>query len=328
MISKLIGNKLDERMKVVESYIDTFTEHPFCGTEVGSVLDDAVSTRGKMIRPWLLLAAAEFGPAWEEACDCLCKLAAFVELTHMSSLIHDDIVDDAPYRRGKASIQMKYGKDAAVYAGDFLMSRISYYMMKDNMNQAGIVLFKTIEAMCEGEIGQARCRYRDNVTVAEYLHNIHGKTVALFMACCRIGAMQSGCDEKMICDMESFGECLGIMFQLRDDLLDFTSDVSKLGKAAHKDFQEGIYTMPVLHAMRQPGGREALLPYMRDNLEGRLTLEQILQMEKLVSQLGGVEATWQEIGRRQKQAERIIASFPKSETASLLVKLVRKMGVA
>ena len=81
------------------------------------------------------------------------------------------------------------------------------------------------------------------------MNNIHGKTVALFMACCRIGAMESGCDERMVRNLELFGECLGLMFQIRDDLLDFTSDVLTIGKSAHKDFQEGIYTMPILCAM-------------------------------------------------------------------------------
>lgn len=303
-----------------------FTAHSFCGTDVGAVLDDAVSTRGKMIRPRLVLLASEFGPERKTAHELLNKLAAIVEMTHIASLIHDDIVDDAPYRRGKPSIQAKYGKNAAVYAGDFIMSRISYYITKENMNRSGVILSKTIEEMCAGEIGQAMCRYKEDVAIEEYLHNIHGKTVALFMACCRIGALESGCDEKTIQVLTSFGECLGVMFQLRDDLLDFTSDVLTIGKAAHQDFQDGIYTMPVLYALKQPGGREAMLPFLRSNVEGTLTAEQIFQMEKIVTELGGVEATWQEIESRQKHAEDMIDMLPTCEASSLMVKLVRKLG--
>ena len=321
-----IGNVYDKRMKAVEGYIDLFSVHPFSGSEVGTVLDDVVSTRGKMIRPRLLLLAGEFGSACKTAQDRLCKLAAIVEMTHMASLIHDDIVDDSDYRRGKPSIQKKYGKDAAVYAGDFLMGRISYYMMKEAMNRAGIVLSKTIEAMCAGEIGQAMCRYKENVTVEEYLNNIHGKTVALFMACCRIGAMESGCDERLVRNLELFGECLGLMFQIRDDLLDFTSDVLTIGKSAHKDFQEGIYTMPILCAMKQPGGRETLIPFMRRNAEGALTLQEMFQMETAVTRLGGVEAAWQEVKKLQSQAEAIADELPQCEYSRLLLKLVRKLG--
>ncbi len=321
-----ISNVYDEQMKAVEDEIDLFSAHSFCGNEVGAVLDDAVSTKGKRIRPKLLLLVSEFGSERKIAAERLHKLAAIVELTHLASLIHDDIVDEAPYRRGKPSIQSKYGKDAAVYAGDFLMSRISYYIMKENLNRAGIILSKTIEEMCVGEIGQARCRYREDVSIEDYLHNIHGKTVALFMACCRIGAMESGCNEQMVRNLELFGECLGYMFQLRDDLLDFTSDVLTIGKAAHKDFQEGIYTMPVLYALQQPGGREALLPYMRSNAQGPLSKEQLFSMESIVSSLGGVDATWKEIQKRQKQAEAAIEMLPSGKTASLLLKVVRKLG--
>ena len=86
------------------------------------------------------------------------------------------------------------------------------------------------------------CRYKEDVTIDQYLQNIHGKTVALFRACCRIGAMESGCDERVSRMLESFGECLGFMFQMRDDLLDFVPDSSMIGKKAHQDFREGIYT--------------------------------------------------------------------------------------
>ena len=119
---------------------------------------------------------------------------------------------------------------------------------------------------------------------------------------------------------------MGYMFQLRDDLLDFTSDVLTNGKAAHKDFQEGIYTMPVLYALQQPGGREALLPYLRSNAQGPLSKEQLFSMESIVSSLGGVDATWKEIQKRQKQAEAAIEMLPSGKTASLLLKVVRKLG--
>lgn len=325
-LPKHLRSVYEERMEAVKGYIDFFSAHPFNGTDVGAVLNDATSSRGKMIRPRLVLLAGEFGPDWDSARDRLCKLAAIVELTHIASLIHDDIVDDAPYRRGLPSIQQKYGKNAAVYAGDFLMSRISYYIMEGDMNRAGIIISKTVEEMCVGEIGQSTCRYKEDVTLEDYLRNIHGKTVALIMTCCHIGAMEAGCDEKTIRNLELFGECFGYLFQLRDDLLDFTSDVLTIGKAAHQDFKDGIYTMPVLYALKQPGGREALLPYMRANAEGKLTAEQLFHMEKIVKKLGGVEATRQEIRNRLNQAEVLLDKLPDCEASSLLVKFIHKLG--
>ena len=322
-----VRDMADEWMEEVEGYIDFFSSHPFGGTQVGDVLDDAAATRGKMVRPRLLLLAGEFGPEYETARDRLCKLAAMVELTHMASLIHDDIVDEAPCRRGSPSMQAKYGKDAAVYAGDFLMSRISYHIAREELNRSGAVLAKTVEEMCAGEIGQALCRYREDVSVQDYLRNIHGTTAARFMAACRMGAMESGCDAATVRTLELFGECLGILFQLRDDLLDFTSDLLTIGKAVHKDFQDGIYTMPVLCALEQPGGREALLPLMRANAAGGLTAEEIHRMERLVVELGGVEATRQEIRNRQTCAERLLlSSLPHNGASLLLLAMVRKLG--
>ena len=106
----------------VSEYLNSFIDNRYRGTAVGDILDSLTDEQGKMIRPRVLLLAGEFGPNGKENLDRLCKLGAMVELTHLASLIHDDIVDDAPMRRGKPSIQAKYGKNAAVYAGDYLMS--------------------------------------------------------------------------------------------------------------------------------------------------------------------------------------------------------------
>lgn len=322
------AKRMDTRaLERVEHYMSLFSAHPFAGTNVGAVLDDATSTRGKMLRPRLLLAAGAFGPDFELAQDRLCKLAAMVELTHLASLIHDDIVDDAPYRRGVPSIQGKYGKDAAVYAGDFIMSRISFYIAQEDMNQAGAVLARTVEEMCAGEIGQALARYREDVSLCDYMRNIHGKTAALFMAACRIGAMESGCDPDRVCAVERLGECLGLMFQLRDDVLDFTADTGTIGKTVHKDFQEGIYTMPVLCALEQPGGRDALLPLMRANAASALTAEQVQEMVQTVIALGGVEKTCEEICRRRRYAEDLLeSSLPHNDAADLMRTVIRKVG--
>ncbi len=322
---KYFAKVSDEQLVKVKKYIEQFTAHSFNGTKTGDVLCDATSSRGKMIRPRLVLMAAAYGSEELQENERLYQLAAIVEMTHLASLIHDDVVDEAPFRRGKPSIQSKYGKSAAVYAGDFIMSRISYHLMREGLNRAGIVLTKTVEEMCAGEIGQAMCRYRENVTIPEYLQNIHGKTVALFMACCRIGAMEGGCSERIISLLESFGECLGYMFQMRDDLLDFSDNVL-IGKSAHQDFKEGIYTLPVLVALQKPGGKEALLPFMKRSAEGTLEPQDIHQMEDVVETLGGMEGAWQQIHAYQRRAEWILQELPDNDVSNQFLKLIRKLG--
>jgi len=300
--------------------------HPYTGTEVGKVLDDTLDTGGKMVRASLLLISAAYGPDFEQKTDRLNMLAAMVELTHLASLIHDDIVDEADFRRGRASIQSKYHKDAAVYAGDFLITRVNYYEAKEHFNDAAAVLSKTIERMCAGEIGQALCRYKDTTTVAQYLNNISGKTVELFKAACRIGAMEAGCSEQCTGRLEAFGENLGIMFQLRDDLLDFTSTKAEMGKAAHMDFREGIYTMPVLYALCEDKSGE-LLAIMKKNARESLSDKEISETEKLVVALGGVKATINEIRNCRSKIEALLKDLPESKSTSLLSELVAKLSV-
>ena len=157
---KLFAGISDDQVRRVKEYIKLYTQHPFEGTATGAVLDDAASSQGKMIRPRLVLMAGSFGTDRDDVRERLYKLAAVVEMTHLASLIHDDIVDDAPVRRGKPSVQSKYGKNAAVYAGDFLMSRITFYLMREGLNRAGMVIAQAVEEMCAGEIGQAMCRYK------------------------------------------------------------------------------------------------------------------------------------------------------------------------
>lgn len=289
-------------------------------TPVGKVLEDTLDVNGKMIRPALLLACASFGPHFKENVENerLFLLGALVELTHLSSLIHDDIIDDAPLRRGRTSIQGKYGKDAAVYAGDFLISRINYWEAKEHCNEAAEILAKTVEDMCLGEIGQAMCRYHSNVTCKQYYDNIKGKTASLFQAACKIGAITAGCEEEMVHVMERFGEHLGIMFQLRDDLIDFMTNGSGDGKKTHKDFQDGIYTLPVLMAMRSSEARKELLPIMEENFKRVLNDEEIAKMEEIVIRYKGVEDTWNEILKRAAMCQDILEMLGHSETVIAL----------
>lgn len=325
-IRQVLGGVSDAQLNKVKQYMKQFTAHSFADTATGAVLQDAVSSQGKMIRPRLVIMAGSFGKRYAEAEERLYKAAALIEMTHSASLIHDDIVDEAPLRRGKPSVQRRYGKSAAVYAGDFLMSRITYHLMQEGLMQSGMVLAKAVEAMCAGEITQALCRYRADVTLAEYLQNIYGKTVVLFRAACRMGALESGCDESLIRRLENVGEALGYMFQMRDDLLDFLPVTEQIGKASHQDFREGIYTMPVLYACETPQGRKMLRPYMERSVQGCLTGQDIAEMERQVAALGGMERTWQAIREQQKKAERILADLPSHSASPQLLKLVRKLG--
>ncbi len=300
---------VDKAMERVKYYIDRFTSNTLEGTRTGAVLSDVIGSTGKMIRPRLLLLCSAFGPDKDAQFETLCMYAAMIEMTHMASLIHDDIVDEASYRRGKLSIQKKYGKDAAVYAGDFLISRVNYWLAMEHKNDVAACLSKTVEEMCMGEISQAMYRYDAQMTVDQYLKNIKGKTASLFQAACIIGAKGSGCDHDTVRNLGKLGEYIGIIFQLRDDLLDFTSDSSAMGKETHKDFYDGIYTMPVLLARQSPEDGNLLKVLMEKNADRNFGSEDIALLEQAVKQGRGIEGTIARINEYTSTCRKLLDSM-------------------
>lgn len=315
-------NTQEEAIQLVKQNMQMIAGHPFGNTKVGKVLDDALDSSGKMIRARLLLLCSQFGKQADN--NRIYMLCAMVELTHLASLIHDDIIDESDFRRGKPSIQSKYGKDAAVYAGDFLMARINYYEAAYSLNDSAALLSKAIEAMCRGEIGQALCRYRESTLIEEYLENIKGKTVALFKTACTIGALESKAEESISETLSLIGEYLGYMFQLRDDLLDFTADRYHLGKEAHKDFAEGVYTLPVLAALKNDSDN-ILKVLMQKNAKETLSEEDIILAEKTVVELGGVEYTKTAIRSYSDRIQELLKKLPDIEAKNLLNRLVKNL---
>lgn len=315
----------EQAVRRVKEYIRRIAENPIPGTPTGTVLEEMVDVSGKMMRAKLVLQCGRFGPAFVQQADRLCLLAAIVELTHLASLIHDDIIDDAPYRRGKPSVQSRFGKDAAVYAGDFLIARTQYWLAKEQLNDAAMRLCAAVERMCIGEVGQDICKYRTDCTPEAYYRNIRGKTASLFETACTMGARQAGCSADTLQALERFGTALGMLFQLRDDLLDFTSTSQQEGKQTHKDFRDGIYTMPVLMALESDEGKAALLPLMEKNSRETLTDEEIGQMERLVVQHGGVARTREEIHRYAAEARTALDELGAHSAAKTLKGMLSKL---
>ena len=317
-------NNVEAWLPEVKERMRKIAEHPFKESLVGKVLDDALDTNGKMIRAQMLILASSFGPKQKENKEKIITLAAMVELTHLASLIHDDIVDESDFRRGKPSIQSKYGKDAAVYAGDFLMARINYYEAAEKLNAPAKLLSKAIEAMCEGEIGQAMFRYNADTEIEEYEENIKGKTVALFEAACLMGAEASGATKKDSETLGRIGKLFGYMFQFRDDLLDFTSDKYHLGKEGQKDFKEGIYTMPVLAARNweMNDGKRKLYSLMKKNAKKALSETEISEAEQLVISQNGVAHTKEIISEFSERIQSLLLELPKTNSNKLLKQLV------
>jgi heptaprenyl diphosphate synthase len=294
----------------VDVYVDEYLRDESGHTALRSVLNVINASGGKKLRPMVLLLSGRIGPKWPECRERLCKMGAAVEMIHTASLIHDDIVDDSPLRRGRSTVQSKFGKEMAVYAGDFVLSRIVYYLFKEASVEAGKLLAKTVESMCYGEIGQYARSYDTETTIEDYLTNIFGKTASLFVAACGIGAMESGCDERTTMILRQIGEHIGYLFQLRDDLLNVTSTAGHEGKPVHSDFMNGTYTMPIIHALRHSsGGRlREVIHTIGSGAAVSYDIEE--EIQDILNSSRGIEFTRETIRGHADQAEELLESLP------------------
>lgn len=312
-------------MRLVDRYMMEFLPAEQERGKMGEIISAVMSAKGKRYRPLLLLLAGRCGPNFQASRERLCKLGAIVELVHMASLVHDDIVDDSPLRRGQRTIQSRFGKDMAVYTGDMMLGRIMSILFREDLGKAGALLGSTIEDMCRGEIGQFDSRFRVDGGIENYLDNIYGKTVALFVTACRIGAMESGCGETVADSLAMYGLHLGYLFQLRDDMLDFVSDEETEGKPTHMDFREGVFTLPVLYALANRDYREAVKELAALAECGQFTDRNTDKLDWAVRYSGGLASTVAQVDAHQQEADRLADTLPVPEIRSAFKEILKRL---
>ncbi|MFJ9148293.1 polyprenyl synthetase family protein [Streptomyces sp. NPDC102270] len=227
----------------------TKSEVPFI-TEAAQHL---VRAGGKRFRPLLVMLAAQFGDPYAPG---LVPSAVVVELTHLATLYHDDVMDEAEVRRGVDSANTRWGNSVAVLTGDFLFARASH-ILADLGPEAVRVQSEAFERLVTGQILETAGPQDGRDPVEHYLDVLGGKTGSLVAVSCRFGAMMSGADETVVDVLTQYGERLGVAFQLADDVLDIASDSRESGKTPGTDLREGIPTMPVLR-LRERAARLGL----------------------------------------------------------------------
>ncbi|WP_406198635.1 MULTISPECIES: polyprenyl synthetase family protein [unclassified Streptomyces] len=216
----------------------TKSEVPFI-TEAAQHL---VRAGGKRFRPLLVMLAAQFGDPYAPG---VVPSAVVVELTHLATLYHDDVMDEAAVRRGVDSANTRWGNSVAVLTGDFLFARASH-TLADLGPEAVRVQAEAFERLVTGQILETAGPQDGRDPVEHYLDVLSGKTGSLVAVSCRFGAMMSGADETVVDVLTQYGERLGVAFQLADDVLDIASDSHESGKTPGTDLREGIPTLPVL----------------------------------------------------------------------------------
>jgi heptaprenyl diphosphate synthase len=275
---------------------------------------------GKRMRPGFTLLAGKF---FDYRFEKLLPIAAALELIHMATLVHDDVVDASLTRRGCPTLVAGWGNEVSIATGDYLLAKALEQLVKiDDPMLSAIVAGVCVE-MCRGEIQQIKWAYDVKQNFKQYLYRINRKTALLISLCCKLGAAASNADSRGVWIMSTYGHCLGIAFQIVDDILDMTADPKVLGKPVGSDIRQGIITLPMIYALRDPeyAGRLKILlanPNKTEN-EVRETVE-------LVKQSGGIEKSNAVVRLYIEKGIRNLQELPDIPAKEALIELAEFVG--
>ena len=265
-------NLIESQLLEVQGYID---DHLNSLYEPVSQLLEYVNIRsGKMLRPGLVLLS---GLCCGEILPVHITVAAITEMVHDATLLHDDVIDEGDTRRGNATVNRLFGNEAAILAGDLLLSRASVICssLKPDINK---IIACATSQVCEGELAQLLQRDNFQLSESEYIKIISQKTAALFSGCCRLGAVCSKAPEAQAEALSRFGENIGIAFQITDDLLDITGNENQTGKTVGRDVDKNKLTLSLIHQLASLDEKErvALIEKIENSRQDRKALADIL----------------------------------------------------
>ena len=273
---------------------------------------------GKMVRPAYLILFS----MWNENRNKeeVHAVAAALELLHVATLLHDDVIDDADTRRGQETISARFGNRVAIYAGDYLLTVCYQLLSKYSQDLAGIQIpTDGMMRVIEGELSQMEESYKTDVTVQDYLKRIDGKTAQLFMLSCMMGERFSEMGE--LERARHIGNSIGMAFQLLDDILDYEVSSSEFGKPVLEDVAQGIYTLPLIASL--PKCEKELLPLLEK--KNQLTAPDRLAIQKLVVNAGGVETAKDFASKYTMKAIHQIEKLPEADVKPMLLKITSQL---
>jgi octaprenyl-diphosphate synthase len=287
-------------------------------TMIPEVATHLISSGGKRLRPMLTLATA--GLAGYEG-DGHVKLAASVEFMHTATLLHDDVVDESDMRRGKIAARIKWGNEASVLVGDFLLGQAFRMMVEVGSLRALDILSAAATVIAEGEVMQLAAAKNTETTEDENLAVIRGKTAELFAAACEVGPVIASRSKAEQAACRSYGMNLGIAFQLVDDVLDYGGKAATLGKNVGDDFREGKITLPVVLSFRR--GSDDERAFWRRALErGETENSDLEQAIAIMRRHRALEDTIERARHYGAMARDALALFPNGPMKQALLETV------
>lgn len=253
-------------------------------------IHELIAAGGKRLRPMMVIVGGRFGT--DGYTEDVLQTAAVAEYYHMASLVHDDIIDRSDLRRGKPTLHKLTDTRTAVLIANYMMTRSLEWAMDRTRRKYGKIdnrygaFASTAIRLCLGEYGQLHNRFNFDLTLEQYLEKTKNKTAVLMAACLKAGAEAARADEETRRLLYDFGEALGMSFQIRDDVLDFTQSAEAIGKPAGADLRNGNITLPVLYALEDP----KLEPAIR-SLDAHSTEEQFQSVVKKIADSPAMDRT-------------------------------------
>lgn len=273
---------------------------------------------GKRIRPVFVILSAKFG---RYNFELVKDVAVSLELIHMASLIHDDVIDDAYTRRGKPTVKAKWDNKIAMYTGDYILARALEIITNLDNVDAHKILSKTMVELSIGEIEQIRDKYNFNQSITNYFRRIKRKTALLIAASCQLGGIAADLPKDMHENLYKFGYYAGMAFQITDDILDFTSTEDKLGKPAGEDLLQGNITLPVLFAMKNPMLKAEIV-----KVHELIDSKELKNLIELIKKTDAIDKSLQVSDLYLQKAYKILNELPMNGTKALLSTMLKFIG--
>ncbi|MDV7714674.1 polyprenyl synthetase family protein [Oenococcus oeni] len=309
----LIKHELGLTLALMQKNIKTDNE------PVSKAILEMINSGGKLLRPAYLLLFSMFQKTDHNK---IIALAAAIEILHMATLIHDDVIDESPTRRGMSSIQKQFGQSTAVYSGDYLFVVCFNLLAEYASDFRGIQQYgHHMNAILNGEMTQMVERYDLNISIDQYFKQISGKTGQLFSLATFLGAYESGNKIKFAKNAEKIGLNIGVSFQLMDDILDYTDNSQQIGKPVHNDMREGVYSAPLILAMAQH--KDLFFPFLKK--KNKMTDQDTEEIAKLVIEFDGIKKAKKYAETYTKKALIQINDLPDKPAKKALIDITREL---
>jgi heptaprenyl diphosphate synthase len=283
---------------------------------VSAPMADLFAAGGKRLRPALVLLSAKCG---RYDLEHLTPAAMAVELTHAATLVHDDVIDRSPVRRGRPTVAASLGDEPAIVIGDFYFAKAYEHAARTAEPEVVGILARAVMEICAGEVRQQAIRYRYATDVSEYMGRIRAKTATLLAACCDIGALLAGVSSTERKALQSYGLLLGLAFQIADDILDYTGSEDEIGKPIGHDIAEGFATLPLMLAMEDTRRAARLETFLQDGR--KLSADDARRVVDEVRAGGGAEKAIDVARDYASKARAQLGAIPAGEARSALATL-------